>query len=218
MPRGLWFVGYFGAMVLGYFFHDASTLLQGDILSPQVSCMSFSAFQIQEYNTQQFLCQERSSSYLGFKTWCLMLKDEHLRCPNGPDRPQLLPHDLCHCHHSKQTSQVCWNIDSRIRCLCGWAKRRVQGRAAAASIDTLRSSAPQLAAPNGARAVLGHQQRQHLLPDQGSQGRKSVSPGRLISSAYFGLKNSVLNRLLWSLEPVLKDKPRCTMWRLMSSQ
>lgn len=89
-------------------------------------------------------------------------------------------------------------------------------RAEAPSTDTLGSSAPQLAVPKGARGcAVGYQQTQHLLPYQRS---KAVSPGKLISSAYFGLKNSVLHRLLWSLEPVLKDSPRCTMWRHMSSQ
>lgn len=63
----------------------AGTLLQGDILSPHASPMYLNAFQIQEYNTQQFLCQERSSFYLCFKTWYSI--DEHLRYPNELDLP-----------------------------------------------------------------------------------------------------------------------------------
>lgn len=38
--------------------------------------------------------------------------------------PSVLPHDLCHCCYSRQTSQVCWSIENR--CLCRWAKRGVQ--------------------------------------------------------------------------------------------
>lgn len=44
----------------------AGTLLQGDILSPQVSFMCFSAFQIQKYNTQQFLYLRRPKKVLLF--------------------------------------------------------------------------------------------------------------------------------------------------------
>lgn len=84
-------------------------------------------------------------------------------------------------------------------------------RAEAPSTGTLRSSAPQSAAPKGTRACA------RTLAETTSSP-KPVSPGKLISSAYFGLKNSVLHRLLRSLEPVLKDNPRCTMWRHMGSQ
>lgn len=84
-------------------------------------------------------------------------------------------------------------------------------RAETPSTDTLRCSAPQPAVPKGARSCAG-------TPAETTSSPKPVCPGKLISSAYFGLKNSVLHRLLWSLEPVLKDNPRCTMWRYMGSQ
>lgn len=44
----------------------AGTLLQGDILSPQASFICLSAFQIQEYNTQQFLYLRRPKKVLLF--------------------------------------------------------------------------------------------------------------------------------------------------------